>query len=193
MRVSPMRFMWLAIAFSGLAGQVAAGGDPGAASSASVCYQAIDDAARFRSVTAKFPRARSTSAQLAIASVPSDEEAESLRALSRETKVCRDEEIAEVEGRNPLLEPAYRIVYYQRDQVADYLQQGAITYGTANRLNGEARAAFDARVKSHRIAGSDKRAELAELWREQLQRGHSNPPQEPSRVCAWEELNILCE
>jgi hypothetical protein len=185
------QLIWLAFASPALiAPVIAASGEQ--ASDAAACFRAIDREPALKGVNAKFSRERATSAQLADASVATEDEAEALRLLARKTRDCREKELAAVENRDPLLAPAYRILYYQREQVLDYLQQQAISFGTANRLNGEARGSFDARQQSYTIASPARQAEFAELWDEELQRGHSNPPQPAGLACTWEALNILC-
>jgi hypothetical protein len=72
------------------------------------------------------------------------------------------------------------------------LQQGAISYGAANRLSAEALDLFQARERAYLAAPGDERIALAEVWREELQRGHSNPPPPPSQSCSWQGLNIAC-
>lgn len=160
---------------------------------AGACFRAIERDAVFKRVNARFPVGRASSAQLADKRVATEREAAGLRLRAPRVKHCRELELAAVRARDPLLEPAYAILHYQLDQVADYLQQQAITYGTANRLKAEADAYFDAREQIYGFAKAEHRGEFGQLWEEQLQRGHSNPPPEPALSCAWDDLNILCK
>lgn len=144
-------------------------------------------------VNAKFARRNPTASQLADESVASEEEAAALRLRVQKTRPCRELRLAAVKAHHPLLEPAYATLYYQADQVFDYLQQGAISYGMANRLSAEALELFQARERAYLAAPADERLALADVWREQLQRAHSNPAQLPPRACSWQGLNIACE
>jgi hypothetical protein len=170
-----------------------AGRTTGAASEVSQCFQAVDDDSVFAGVIAKFPHERATSVQLANKSIATDAEAEALRLLMRRVRDCREKELAVVDVRDPHLGPAYRTFHYQQDQVLDYLQQQAITFGAANRLNAEARAYLAAREQVYGNVARERRPELASSWDEELQRGHSNPPPDPGRVCVWDKINILCK
>lgn len=156
------------------------------------CFQTMDRNADLAVVNAKFARRNPTPAQLADKSVPTDAEAAALRLRVQKTKPCREMRLAAVRAHRPLLEPAYATLYYQADQVFDYLQQQAITYGTANKLNAEALLLFEARREQYDRASDKEKTALAELWTATLQRGHSKPPPEPYRQCEWEDLNIVC-
>jgi hypothetical protein len=143
-------------------------------------------------VNAKFARRNPSPAQLGDQSCANEDEAAALRLRVRKTRPCRELRLAAVKAHHPLLEPAYATLYYQADQVFDYLQQGAISYGAANRLSAQALALFQARERAYVAAPADERVALADVWREELQRGHSNPPPPPSRACSWQGLNIVC-
>lgn len=156
------------------------------------CFQAMDRDPALAVVNAKFARRNPSAAQLADASYARDEEAEALRLRVRKTRPCRDLRLAAVKAHHPLLEPAYTALYYQADQVFAYLQQGAITYGAANRLSAEALALFQSRERAYFAADAAGRKALAETWLDEVQRAHSNPPPPPGLRCAWAELNIVC-
>lgn len=156
------------------------------------CFQAMDRDPALAVVNAKFARRNPSAAQLADQSFADDDESAALRLRVQKTRPCRELRLAAVEAHHPLLEPAYATLYYQADQVFDYLQQGAISYGAANRLSAEALDLFQARERAYLAASADERTALAEVWREELQRGHSNPPPPPAQSCSWEGLNIIC-
>jgi hypothetical protein len=156
------------------------------------CFQAMDRDPALTVVNAKFARRNPSAAQLADQSFVSADEAGALRLRVQKTRPCRELRLAAVKAHHPLLDPAYATLYYQADQVFDYLQQGAVTYGAANRLSAEALDLFQARERAYLAAPADERVALAEVWRDELQRGHSNPPPPPSQSCSWQGLNIAC-
>lgn len=156
------------------------------------CFRAMDLAPELSVVNAKFARRDPTAAQLADATFASADEAEALRLRALKTRPCRALRLEAVARHHPALEPAYTALYYQTDQVFDYLRQGAIAYGTANRLSAEAFAQFKTREAAYFAAAPQARAALSDAWREELQRAHSNPPPERAQDCAWAALNIVC-
>ncbi len=157
------------------------------------CFDAMDRDPALAIVNAKFARQSPTPAQIVDKSVPTEEEAEALRLRVKTTRPCREMRLAAVQEHHPELEPAYRTLYYQADQVFDYLQQRAIDYGTANRLSAAALATFRQREQSYFARTPAERAKLAQEWSDGLARGHSNPPPpSPELVCEWDDLNILC-
>ena len=119
-----------------------------------------------------------------------------MRLRIRKTRPCRDLRLAAVKSDRPLLEPAYTTLYYQADQVFEYLIEGSVSYGVANQLAGESLAAFERRSNDYSKAGSDyaRRARAAQ-WLDTLQRAHSDPPPsaEYRDKCHWREINIACE
>jgi hypothetical protein len=158
------------------------------------CFAGMDADPALAVVNAKFARRNPTPAQLADTAVPSEGEAEALRLRIKKTRPCRGLRLAAVNAHHPMLEPAYATLYYQADQVFGYLHQRTITYGTANRLSAESLDQFRARERSYFAASQAERSALADAWRDQLQRGHSNPPPyDPQAKCAWSDLNIACE
>lgn len=157
------------------------------------CFEAMDRDPALAIVNAKFARQSPTPAQIIDKSVPSEDEAKALRLRVKTTRPCREMRLAAVQAHHPDLEPAYRTLYYQADQVFDYLQQRAIDYGTANRLSAAALTTFRQREQSYFARTPAERAKLAQEWTNGLARGHSNPPPpSPDLVCEWEDLNILC-
>lgn len=158
------------------------------------CFAAMDRDPALAAVNAKFARRDPTPAQRIDASVATPAEAEALRTRAAKTRPCRELRLDAVRRHHPHLEPAYAILYYQTDQVFQYLREGAIAYGTANTLSADAFATFKARETAYFAAPDDaRRSALANGWSEELQRAHSNPP--PWKVpaaCAWEALNIAC-
>ncbi len=160
------------------------------------CFAAMDADPTLAVVNAKFARRGPTPAQLADRSYVSDEEADALRLRVRTTRPCRDLRLAAVKAHHPLLEPAYTTLYYQADQVFEYLTEGWISYGAANGLAQESLAAFKVRSQDYFKAASDtQRWVLAQTWLDALQRAHSEPPPSAPRpvTCRWRELNIACE
>jgi len=159
------------------------------------CFEAMDRDPAVQIVNAKFARRNPTKAQLADSHAATETEAAQLRLRVQKTRPCRELRLAAVHTHRPLLEPAYRILYYQADQVFEYLMNGWISHGLANQLSQKSLAAFQDRERQLDTAKSDgDRRALSIAWDEQLQRGHSNPP--PDRLktqCAWNELNIACE
>jgi hypothetical protein len=153
----------------------------------------MDLAPELSVVNAKFARRDPTSAQFADPTFASEDEAAALRLRALKTRPCRALRLKAVARHHPALEPAYAALYYQTDQVFDYLQQGAIAYGTANRLSAAAFAQFKTREAAYFAASPGEREALAGAWRDELQRAHSNPPPERARACKWQELNIVCE
>ncbi len=156
------------------------------------CFRRMDLTPELATVNAKFPRRDPTAAQLADGMFASADDAVALRLRAVKTRPCRALRLAAVERHHPPLAPAYQALYYQTDQLFDYLQQGAIAYGMANRLAAEAFAQFKAREAAYFTADARARDALARDWRDELERAHSNPPQPRSRACAWLELNIVC-
>lgn len=156
------------------------------------CFQTMDRDPALAVVNAKFARRDPTALQLADESFVTEDEAAALRLRMRKTRPCRELRLAAVRAHHPSLEPAYATLYYQADQVFDYLQQGAISYGAANRLSAEALDLFRARERAYLAASADERIALADVWNDELQRGHSNPPPPPGFRCAWADLNIVC-
>lgn len=157
------------------------------------CFVAMDAAPELQVVNAKFARRDPTPAQLSDRTIASEGEATALRLRIAKTRPCRELRLAAVDTHHPLLKPAYETLYYQADQVFDYLQQRAIPYGIANRLSAEALDLFRARERTYPAAPEDERRVLADLWLEQLQQGHSYPPPQQPQSCAWQALNIVCE
>lgn len=165
---------------------------PEAEKEIAACFQAMDGDPALTVVNARFARRSPSAAQLADERFADEGEAAALRLRVRKTRPCRELRLAAVKAHHPLLGPAYATLYYQADQVFDYLQQGAISYGAANRLSAEALALFQARERAYFAATRVERVALAESWGDELQRGHSNPPPPPSRACSWQGLNIVC-
>ena len=159
------------------------------------CFAAMDRDPLLQNVNAKFARREPSPGQLADASVPTAEEQDQLRLRIRKTRPCREMRLAAVQIHRPALKPAYAILYYQSDQVFDYLGQRFISYGTANRLAGEALNAFRQRELAYLSATDDgARRALAAAWEESLQRAHSYPPPDSGpRVCGWADLNVVCD
>lgn len=157
------------------------------------CFEAMDRDPALAIVNAKFARQSPTLLQLLDRSVPSEEEAEALRLRVKTTRPCREMRLAAVQAHKPDLEAAYRTLYYQADQVFDYLQQRAIDYGTANRLSAAALTKFRQREQLNTDGTPAQRAKLAQEWSDDLARGHSNPPPpSPDLICDWDGLNIMC-
>lgn len=157
------------------------------------CFEAMDRAPELQSVNKKFARRNPTAEQLADASVASELEADMLRLRIVKTRPCRELRLDAVRRHDPLLEPAYKTLYYQADQVFEYLSEDWINFGEANRLSRLALVAFEARQSAYRAAASDAaRRELSQAWSEQLQRAHANPPPDGLVTCAWEEDNLAC-
>lgn len=157
------------------------------------CFAAMDADPALARVNAKFARRDPTPAQLADTTVATEAEADELRLRIAKTRPCRDMRLAAVHAHRRSLEPAYKTLYYQSDQVFDYLTQGFITYGTANRLAAQALAAFKTREAAYLKSNRAKRIARAAAWEEALQRAHSNPPPDGGpRDCSWEALNLTC-
>jgi hypothetical protein len=156
------------------------------------CFDAMDRDPALGRVNAKYARRNPTEAQLADPSFVSEAEAAALRLRVAKTRSCRDVRLDAVARFRPLLDPSYRILYYQADQVMSYLTEGLIGYGLANRLALESFRAFEARGDA--FAKTADQAALSETWAEMLQRAHSNPPPDrPVKSCHWEDLNLACE
>jgi hypothetical protein len=161
--------------------------------SISACFKAMDEAPQLARVNAKFARHDPTPAQLADRAVPTDAEAAELRLRVERTGPCRAMRLAAVRDNRPLLEPAYAVLYYQADQVFSYLQQQAISYGTANQLSAQSLESFRKRERDYAAASNAERTVAANALREQLQAGHSAPPPTPQLRCAWDGLNVDCK
>lgn len=159
------------------------------------CFTTMDRDPALAVVNAKFARREPTPAQLADQTFASAEEADALRLRVQRTRPCRTLRLDAVSTHRPLLEPAYKTLYYQADQVFEYLTQGWIGYGTANRLSHGSLAAFRGREQSYKAAHTDdERRALSQAWSERLQQAHSNPPPDGARTkCEWQALNIACE
>ena len=125
----------LVFAFASAASESAGGLSAWKADDANVagCFAAMDRAPELQAVNAKFARRDPTPAQLADASTATEAEADMLRLRVKKTKPCRELRLSAVRASYPLLEPAYKTLYYQADQVFEYLTEGWITFGEANR------------------------------------------------------------
>jgi len=160
------------------------------------CFARMDSDPALALVNAKFARRNPTTAQLADTGFATAAEADALRLRVQKTRPCRELRLAAVKSHHPLLEPAYTTLYYQADQVFEYLTEGWISYGAANRLSKESLAAFELRSSQYFKAENDaQRQTLSQSWLEEIQRAHSDPP--PSApypvTCRWRILNIACE
>ena len=156
------------------------------------CFEAMDNDPALKAVNAKYARRNPTQAQLGDPAFATEIEAAALRLRIAKTRPCREMRLEAVAKFRPLLEPSYRILYYQADQVILYLVDGLISYGMANKLAQESFRAFERRGEA--LAKADDAAALSNAWLEQLQRAHSNPPPDrPVKSCRWEELNLACE
>jgi len=185
--------MALMVVASASAGPMA---DGWAAADADVvaCFEAMDRDPALAVVNAKFARREPTAEQRANQTVVTDEEADQLRLRIVKTRPCRELRLAAVKQYRPLLEPSYRILYYQADQVFTYLINKWISYGEANRLSWLAQLQFQVRSSLFDQASEDQRADLSRDWDEMLQRAHSNPPpaNTPAK-CDWEALVLACQ
>lgn len=159
------------------------------------CFTSMDQDPALSLVNAKFARRDPTPAQIADQSFASAEEADALRLRVRKTRPCRTLRLEAVAAHHPLLEPAYATLYYQADQVLEYLTNGWMSYGNANRLSHDALVMFRARGELYQRTPSDgERRALSQAWSEYLQLAHSNPPPDGRRAkCKWQALNIFCE
>lgn len=156
------------------------------------CFDAMDRDPALSAVNAKYARRNPTASQLADRSVASEAEAAALRLRVQKTAPCREQRLAAVTKFRPLLEPSYRTLYYQADQVIGYLMDGWVSYGEANRLALESFRAFEQRGDA--LTKAADQAALSNEWDEALQRAHSNPPPDKRvKSCRWEELNLACE
>ena len=156
------------------------------------CFEALDRDPALSEVNAKYARRNPTPAQLADPSFPTEAEAAALRLRVGKTRPCREQRLSAVARFRPLLEPSYRILYYQADQVIAYLADGWISYGMANRLALDSFHAFEQRGEA--LTKTDDQAALSTAWDEALQRAHSNPPPDRRvKSCRWEELNLACK
>jgi hypothetical protein len=158
------------------------------------CFATMDRMPELQPVNAKFARRDPTAEQLSDPGIATETEAQLLRLRVEKTRPCRELRLAAVRNSYPLLEPAYKTLYYQADQVFEYLANGWITFGEANRLSSKALAEFNARQKTFFEARSDERRhDLSTDWDESLQRSHSNPPPAHGPVeCRWESTNLAC-
>lgn len=188
--------IWLALALAWPVGAASAA-EPsweGAEAEIAACFAAMDQDPALTVVNAKFARRDPSDAQRADTTVATAAEADALRARGRKTRPCRDLRLAAVNAFHPNLEPAYATLYYQTDQVFQYLTNGWIPYGSANRLSLESLTLFQHRSKAYFAAGEAERQALANVWSEALQRAHSNPPPgELKTTCAWQDLNLACD
>lgn len=157
------------------------------------CFAAMDAEPALAVVNAKFARARPSAAQLADASFATDAQSDALRLRVAKTRPCRELRLDALARFDPLLVPAYRILYYQADQVFDYLINQRISYGVANTLARDAMNAFALRDHAYMAAaGEEERRALSTAWVEELQRAHSNPPQTRAQSCKWVDVNVEC-
>lgn len=159
----------------------------------SACFKAMDQDPQLARVNAKFARHDPTPSQLADHAVPTDAEAAELRLRVERTAPCRMMRLAAVRDNRPLLEPAYVVLYYQADQVFSYLQQQAISYGTANQLSAQSLEMYRTRERDYATATNAERTAAAEALRDQLQAGHSALPPTPALRCVWDGLNVACK
>ncbi len=158
------------------------------------CFEAMDRDPALAVVNAKYARRDPTPEQLANQGVATDQEADQFRARVAKTRPCRDMRLDAVKRFYPLLEPSYRILYYQADQLFEYLSGKWITYGEANRLSrisqlkatGRQRDFFEARDAKSQL-------DMSKDWNEQLQRAHADPPPtHAAATCEWSDLGLAC-
>jgi hypothetical protein len=182
----------LATLFAAPAGAAQAATWEAAESEIARCFTTMDEDPALARVNAKYARRNPTEAQLADPTFVGEADAVALRLRVAKTRPCRDLRLDAVAKFRPLLDPSYRVLYYQADQVMSYLTEGWISYGLANRLALESFRAFEARGDA--FAKTADQAALSETWAEALQRAHSNPPPDrPVKTCRWEDLNLACE
>jgi len=158
------------------------------------CFEAMDKVPALQVVNHRFARRDPTAEQLADEALADEDEVDQLRLRVAKTKPCRELRVAAVQQYHPLLEPAYRILYYKADQVFGYLIQQLVTFGEANRLAQQSLEEFVGRQQAYFAASEGERRTMSEDWDEALQRSHSNPP--PDRVpasCEWADIVLLCQ
>lgn len=189
--------LWLVSTLAAASTTDASAPDGWAAADAKIvaCFEAMDRDAALAVVNAKFARRKPSLAQLADRAFVTEPEAKALRLRVKKTRPCRQLRLAAVRAHHPLLEPAYTTLYYQADQVFEYLTNAWISYGTANQLSAQALAEFETRSGEYFKADQTKRRSLAEFWLDALQRAHSEPPPSAPQLvtCRWRGLNIACE
>ena len=157
------------------------------------CFEAMDRDPLL-AVNAKYARRDPTLEQLAYQGVATDQEADQLRARVAKTKPCRDMRLDAVKRFYPLLEPSYRILYFQADQLFEYLSEKWITYGEANRLSKISQLKATGRLSGFFDALDAKsQLDMSKAWDEQLQRAHANsPPTHSAATCEWSDLVLAC-
>ena len=192
--------LWIAFSLASLAAAAASGGgdDPGwkaADGLIAVCFSEVDNDPPLAAVNGKYPRRDPSAAQLADKSVATDDEADRLKLRMDTVARCRAMRIEAVSRYYPSLLPAYDILYYQADQLFDYLRRKWITYGEANRLSKISQAQFKERESAYfsAVTAQDRLA-LSKGWSDMLGRvRHDRPPAPTPATCDWVDLALVCQ
>jgi len=158
------------------------------------CFEAADNDPRLAVVNGKYPRRDPSAAQLADTSVMTDQEADQLKVRIDQVARCRGMRIEAVGRIYPSLLASYGILYFQADQLYEYLTQKWITYGEANRLSKLSQARFRERESAYFAAATEQeRQTLASEWSAAMQGlRYDSPPERPPVTCDWVKAALLC-
>jgi len=159
------------------------------------CFAAMDHDPALASVNSKYARRDPTAAQLADTHVATDEETNRLKSRIAKTAPCREMRIKAVSRHYPSLMPSYRILYFQADQIFEYLMNKWITYGEANRLSQLSQQQFKDREAAYfRAATEQERPTLSKSWSDAFIRVRVKaPPDGVAATCAWVDLALSCQ
>lgn len=134
------------------------------------------------------------------AKLPTEQDAQRIRAASPRVKKCRGMMLDAVKEFHPFLLPAYEILYWQRDLVYAQLVERRITFGNANRLLNEAFLEFrqrevrymEAQSERARLEEAERNRSFAEQARQTQQaiRDSYTPPR--FYTCYWQGSVLTC-
>jgi len=138
-----------------------------------------------------------TPEMLALESVPTPEEVEAIRALSRDQRDCRDRIDAVAKDHWPTQAATRRELALRLDLVTAQLLQRNLTYGNANRLYQEAALDAEGRLTDERKEQiAQARAQEAEAWRtigDSIRAiAGSQKPEPTGDPCTWVDNNVDC-
>jgi hypothetical protein len=165
---------WVAFSLASLAAAVASGGPNNpewteADTRIAACFSSVDKDSAIAIVNGKYPRRDPSLAQLNDKSVSTDKEADQLKVRMGMVARCRAMRIEAVSRFYPSLMPSYRILYFQADQLFEYLRQKWITYGEANRLSKLSQSQFRDRESAYfSLSIEQDRLALSKSWSNML-------------------------
>jgi hypothetical protein len=135
---------------------------------------------------------------LALDAVPTPEEVEAIRALSRDQRDCRDRIEATAKDHWPTQAATRRELAMRLDLVTAQLLQRNLTYGNANRLYQEAALEAEGRLTDERREQiAQARQQEAEAWRtigDSIRAiAGAQKPEQSGDPCTWVGNSVNCQ